>query len=457
MQKQSFPVRDSSQQALGRDTKVLISVIGAVCNAVMIFACPFLSVPSLKYSGIKSTYTLWKVQEGLTAFSQSKTEKGITLKLFSSLVLSELSHIIHGLWLFAILTIGLLLLYSVLAMVYRKKERAVQIGRITFLISMLLPVVCFILCLAGNLYINTRLGLRNDFQNISIQSVFQLTAYPYAEFLLSLLLFISIKILLDRKLEENIKQTVQNRQYMGKNVCRTEKSRKRKIKNMLLLMAGIPLVIFIGVYFLNNRNYYFIALAMISLAMLPFFTVFEYRRPQVRELILIAVLSSIAVAGRAAFFMIPQFKPVAAIVIITGISLGAEAGFLTGAVSAFVSDFFFGQGPWTPWQMFAFGMIGLLSGLIFHGKRQGISENRWFLYMFGGLSTFLIYGMIMDSASVFMIASDYSLKAFAAMYISGVPFNLIHSISTVVFLYFLNKPMRKKLKRIIKKYGISDW
>ena len=92
--------------------------------------------------------------------------------------------------------------------------------------------------------------------------------------------------------------------------------------------------------------------------MLPFFLVFENRRPQAREVVVIAVMAALAVAGRAAFFMLPQFKPTAAIVIIAGVGLGAEAGFLTGALAGFVSNFFFGQGPWTPWQMFAFGIPG---------------------------------------------------------------------------------------------------
>ena len=96
--------------------------------------------------------------------------------------------------------------------------------------------------------------------------------------------------------------------------------------------------------------------------------IFEDRKPQAREVLLIAVMAAIAVVGRMAFFMLPQFKPVTAIVIITGISLGAEAGFLTGAVAGFVSNFFFGQGPWTPWQMFAFGIIVLPS----HRDRKSV-------------------------------------------------------------------------------------
>ena len=136
-----------------------------------------------------------------------------------------------------------------------------------------------------------------------------------------------------------------------------------------LILTAIPAVIFFGIFFLNDRSDYFIFLCIIILSMLPFFLVFENRRPQAREVVVIAVMAALAVAGRAAFFMLPQFKPTAAIVIIAGVGLGAEAGFLTGALAGFVSNFFFGQGPWTPWQMFAFGIVGFLGGLIFRRKR----------------------------------------------------------------------------------------
>jgi len=154
--------------------------------------------------------------------------------------------------------------------------------------------------------------------------------------------------------------------------------------------------------------------------------------------------------------MIPQFKPVTAIVIITGISLGAEAGFLTGAMVGFVSNFFFGQGPWTPWQMFAFGIIGFLAGLLFRKKWANYRQNRIVLCLYGGLATLVIYGFLMDTASVLMFLNDFQWKSFLAAYVSGFPFNVIHAISTIVFLLLMAEPMRRKLERIKKKYGIME-
>ena len=142
--------------------------------------------------------------------------------------------------------------------------------------------------------------------------------------------------------------------------------------------------------------------------MVPFAFLFEKRKPQTKELVVLSVLCAAATAGRAAFYMLPQFKPVAAIVIISGICFGGEAGFLVGAVTGFVSNFFFGQGPWTPWQMFSFGIIGFLSGVLF---RKGLlKKTKGALCIFGGLSTLIIYGGIMNSSSVIMRNAKHSVE-----------------------------------------------
>jgi len=186
--------------------------------------------------------------------------------------------------------------------------------------------------------------------------------------------------------------------------------------------------------------------------MIPFALVFERRKPQARELIVIAVLAAIAVVGRSAFFMVPQFKPVVAIVIIAGVSLGAEAGFLVGAVTGFVSNFFFGQGPWTPWQMFCFGIIGFVAGILY--EKGLLRQKKLSLCLFGGLATFIIYGGIINLGSLMMFQSALSWQALLATYVSGFWFDLIHSIATVVFLYLLSRPMLEKLDRIKLKYGL---
>ena len=98
----------------------------------------------------------------------------------------------------------------------------------------------------------------------------------------------------------------------------------------------------------EGKGYYAVSICLVLLAIFLFVFVVEKRKMTLRDIVLIAVLVSLAVAGRLVFFMLPQFKPCAAIVIIAGIMLGKEAGVLTGMLTAFVSNFFFGQGPWTP-------------------------------------------------------------------------------------------------------------
>jgi len=205
---------------------------------------------------------------------------------------------------------------------------------------------------------------------------------------------------------------------------------------------------------MGDRKYYFISGLIIIETMLPFALVFEGRKPQARELVIIAVLCAMGVAGRGAFFMLPQFKPVVAIVIISGIAFGGEAGFIVGALTAFVSNMFFQQGPWTPWQMFAFGIIGFLAGVLF---RKGIlRRSRAALCIFGGVSTFLIYGVIMNTSTLFTFQSVISWPMFWAAILQGIPFDLIHAAATVFFLFVLSRTMLEKLDRIKLKYGLIE-
>lgn len=215
----------------------------------------------------------------------------------------------------------------------------------------------------------------------------------------------------------------------------------------------IPLTIFVGIYYFGDRKYYFISLLIILEITLPFCAEFERKKPPAREVVIISVLCALTVAGRAAFYMLPQFKPVAAIVIITGVCFGGEAGFLVGAAGAFVSNFFFGQGPWTPWQMFAFGMIGFIAGTLF--KLKVFGKTRASFAIFGFLATFIIYGGIMNPASVLMMTDAPNKEMIVSAYITGLPFDLIHSLSTAFFLWLLEKPMTEKLDRIKLKYGLD--
>ncbi len=229
---------------------------------------------------------------------------------------------------------------------------------------------------------------------------------------------------------------------------------RRTVLAALLILIVIPATMLLGIFVLDDRKYYFISLLIVLYTMMPFAMVFENRKPQARELIVIAVLAAIAVAGRGAFFMLPQFKPVVAIVIIAGVCFGAEAGFLVGATAGFVSNFFFGQGPWTPWQMFCFGLIGFVAGILF--KKGLLRKTKLSLCVFGGLATLIIYGGIINLGSLLMVTPSFSWDALLAIYISGFWFDLVHAIATVFFLFLISGPMIEKLERVKIKYGLMD-
>lgn len=227
---------------------------------------------------------------------------------------------------------------------------------------------------------------------------------------------------------------------------------KRTIWSTFLMLILVPLTICAGNYFFGGRKYYFISMLIMLETMIPFCMSFESRKPKARELVVISVLCGIAVAGRMAFFMLPQFKPVIALIIITGACFGGETGFLVGAITGFVSNFFFGQGPWTPWQMFALGIIGFIAGIFF--EKGFLKKKKTPLCIFGFLVTLVVYGGIMNPASVIMSQNKITWGMIITSYLVGMPMDLIHSLATAFFLWFISKPMLDKLERIKVKYGL---
>jgi energy-coupling factor transporter ATP-binding protein EcfA2/uncharacterized membrane protein len=227
---------------------------------------------------------------------------------------------------------------------------------------------------------------------------------------------------------------------------------KRTAAAAIMILLFIPVTICIGVFCLGDRKYYFIALLVLLEAMLPFALVFEGRKPQARELVIISVLCALGVAGRAAFFMLPEFKPVVALVIISGAAFGGESGFLVGAMTMLASNVLFGQGPWTPWQMFAMGIIGFFAGTAFRGGR--LRPSRTSLCIFGALASVVVYGGIMNLASALMWTRAANWKLLLTYYATGLPWDLVRAAATVLFLWFAAEPMLEKLDRVKTKYGL---
>ena len=265
----------------------------------------------------------------------------------------------------------------------------------------------------------------------------------YALFILSLFLFATC-----------ITRRSHRKDYALQVPKAKRKLAKRTVVSAVLVLLMIPLTLYIGVFYLDNKKYYFISLLVLLECMLPFFLIFEGRKPQARELVIIAVLCAIGIAGRAALFMLPQFKPVMAVTIIAGVAFGGETGFLVGAMTMLASNVLFGQGPLTPWQMFSMGIIGFLAGILF---RKGLlRRNRGALCVFGALAAILIYGGIMNPASALTWVGELNEKVLLTYYISGLPFDCIQAAATWLFLWFGAEPMLEKLDRVKVKYGVVE-
>lgn len=211
------------------------------------------------------------------------------------------------------------------------------------------------------------------------------------------------------------------------------------------------LVMYICARFQIEQSALFIFLATL-LAIVPFFLSFEKRKPRPRDLMPIIVLSALSIAGRIILMALPNFKPVTAIVIIAGIAFGAESGFMTGALTAFVSNIFMGQGPWTAWQMLGWGLIGYVAGIL---EQHSLLNKSWKIIVYGALSSFF-FGIIMDSWTVFGFVQPLTLKNALIAYTMGIPFNISHSASTVAFLLIIQKPWLRQLKRIKVKYNLNN-
>lgn len=143
-------------------------------------------------------------------------------------------------------------------------------------------------------------------------------------------------------------------------------ARKRLELTAVLIFLVIPALIALTVFLGSKRLYMPLSLLILVMIMAPFFMIFERRKPRAREVVLIAMMSALTVASHTFFHIAFPVQIGTAMVIISGISLGPEAGFLIGAMSRFVCNFYMGQGAWTPWQMFCWGLLGFLAGLAFN-------------------------------------------------------------------------------------------
>ncbi|MBQ7378223.1 MAG: ECF transporter S component [Clostridia bacterium] len=207
----------------------------------------------------------------------------------------------------------------------------------------------------------------------------------------------------------------------------------------------IPAVVLAGALLFDARAHLFISLAVAILSLLLFVAGFEQKKIGTRRTVLVSVMIALCIVGR----IIPFFKPVTALVVLCAIYLGPQAGFYTGALSALLSNFIFGQGPWTPFQMLAWGLIGLFAGLF----AKPLQKRRVWLLLYG-LFAGVAYSAVMDVWSVLWATGSMDAQAYLAAMLTALPHTALYVLSNLLFLWICAKPIGDKLQRIKIKYEI---
>ena len=226
----------------------------------------------------------------------------------------------------------------------------------------------------------------------------------------------------------------------------------KKVFLYITVALSLAFIVLWQFLFADSVNYYIVSVVILIASMLPFFVSYEQKKVTARDITLTATLIALAVVSRAAFYLIPQVKPIAAVVIVSAVCLGAHKGYIVGAFSAFVSNFIFGQGMWTPFQMVALGTVGLLAGLIF----RWLKVNRYTLSIVGFVLATVVYGAIVDMSTVLSAyGNNVTLKGALSIYASGAVFSLVFGGATAVFLFLFGMPFITKIERISKKYGLN--
>lgn len=231
-------------------------------------------------------------------------------------------------------------------------------------------------------------------------------------------------------------------------------------------LSALPLAL-VACALLQFRASALMTLVTSLLALGLFFAGWERTKPGMRQILPAAVLTAAAVVGRIVFAAAPNMQPVTALCVIAGGIFGKRTGFMTGAMTGLLSSFFLGLGAWTPWQMYAWGLVGYVAGMIFCTRKSALGHNPGCrptrsesmrlvgVLAFGFVGSF-IFGLIMNTWTLVGFTAPISWGSAAVVYGAGLVFDLAHAISTVIFLALLYVPLEGRLSRVATKYALSD-
>jgi|SRR5699024_4437459 len=224
--------------------------------------------------------------------------------------------------------------------------------------------------------------------------------------------------------------------------------------NSRTYLTVVSVIIFMlliaSIVFFEYNAYLLLSLTIMAIMMIPFFARFEMRKLTGREVVILAMLAAIAAISRVPFAPIPSVQPTSFIIIIAGLVFGAESGFVIGAIAAIVSNIFLGQGPWTPWQMYAWGMMGMSAGLL---RNTWWMSKMWGIVIFGFVWGY-VFGWFMNMWIVMSNIENMTMELFISIYAASIYFDLAHALSNVFFLLVFSASFMKILSRFKRKYGL---
>lgn len=196
---------------------------------------------------------------------------------------------------------------------------------------------------------------------------------------------------------------------------------------------------------------------VVTVVLALFFAGYEAGKPGLRQIMPTLVLAALAAAGRILFAAVPDFKPVSAVAIIAGATLGRRNGFMVGALAALASNFFFGQGMWSPWQMYAWGMVGYIGGVLADAgmfEDPATGRPRRLMLALCGLASGALYGVIINAYGVLGFVRPLTVPGTIAYVAASLPFDALHGVATAVFLSVLYGPWTRRIRRVVRKYGL---
>lgn len=224
--------------------------------------------------------------------------------------------------------------------------------------------------------------------------------------------------------------------------------KSKSVRNFIRVFVPfliIPAIAFLGSIVFDRKKHIIISLSIAFFTLLVFISGFEKKSTGTRRLVIAAIMTSLCFIGR----FIPILKPITALTIITALYLGGETGFLVGAMTAIISNLYFGHGPWTAFQMLAWGIIGLIAGFI----SEPLKKSKPLLIVYGALAG-MMYSFIMDIWTVLWYNNGFDIKLYLSALFTAIPYTISYIVSNIVFLYLLEKPFGEKLGRIKIKYDV---